>query len=45
MVNGNGKNGDDDGDNDDSVDFESYSPLEQPLDLRWSPDEQEQSDV
>ena len=33
-------NGDDDGDNDDSVDFESYSPLEQPLDLRWSPGEQ-----
>ena len=45
MVNGNGENGDEDGDNDDSVDFESYSPLEQPLDLRWSPGEQEQSDV
>ena len=41
------KNGDYDGFHDDAEDYELYQPLaylEQPLDLRWSPDEQEQSD-
>ena len=39
------KNGGDAGDHNDSADFESYAPLEQPLDLRWLPDEQELSDI
>ena len=38
-VDNDGENVDDDGDQADAVDFESYTPLEQPLDLRWSPDE------
>ena len=42
MVNGDGENC---VNHNDSADFELYAPLEQPLDLRWSPGEQEQSDV
>ena len=40
-------NGDYDGDHDDAEAYELYQPpayLEQPMDLRWSPDVQEQSD-